>query len=185
MTAIVLAGAESTRAATWTRKADMPTPRFGQGTAVVNDKIYAIGGVATETAWLNGKALAAVEQYDLATDTWTRKADLSAPRGYVNRPLPVVEGRIYLIGGGHNATARVDIYDPVTDTWSRGADMPTARQNVAMVTWKNKIYTFGGIRSFSSLQGSLIRQKYTIQKQTRGQRLPLCCRDCGDTPLRS
>jgi hypothetical protein len=43
--AIVLACTGSVRAATWTQKADMPTPRWGLSTSVVNGKIYAFGRV--------------------------------------------------------------------------------------------------------------------------------------------
>ena len=41
--AIVLTSAENARAATWTQKADMPTPRWSHSAAVVNGKIYSIG----------------------------------------------------------------------------------------------------------------------------------------------
>ena len=62
----------------WSRKTDMPTARSFAGTAVVDGKIYAMGGSAG--ARLNEPALAVVEMYDPATDTWTRKADMPAPR---------------------------------------------------------------------------------------------------------
>ncbi len=143
--AIVLTSAESARADTWTQKTDMPTPRWAHSAAVVDDKIYVIGGVSSETSFLNGKPISAVEEYDPATDTWTRKADMLASRGYVDPSPPVVDGKIYLIGGGKSGLARVDIYDPATDTWSRGADMPTPRNNVATAAWDGKIYAFGGL----------------------------------------
>ncbi|MFC1766226.1 kelch repeat-containing protein, partial [Planctomycetota bacterium] len=156
VTAIVLASAGSAKADTWTRKADMPTPRWAHAIAVVNDKIYAIGGIATETARLNGKALAAVEEYDPATDTWTRKADMpagmAATKAYGDAAPPVVDGKIYLMGGGTTGSAHVDIYDPVIDTWSRGTNMPTPRNNAATAIWNDKIYVFGGLRSFSQAQ---------------------------------
>jgi N-acetylneuraminic acid mutarotase len=142
---IVLISTASARAATWTQKSDMPTPRFGHSVAVVNDKIYVIGGTATETAFANGKPIAAVEEYDPATDTWTRKSDMPEPRGYIYGSHPVVDGKIYIIGGGKTAVSRVDVYDPATDTWSRAADMPTARMLYARVAWNGKIYTFGGM----------------------------------------
>ena len=56
----------------WTRKADMPTARYGLSSSVVDGKIYAIGGT---TDWQD-IALAVVEEYDPATDTWSRKANM-------------------------------------------------------------------------------------------------------------
>ena len=130
ITTLASPNAENAGADTWTRKADMPTPRWAHAIAVVNNKIYAIGG--------------------MATDTWTRKADMpdgmAATKGYGDASPPVVDGRVYLIGGGSTGTARTDIYDPVADAWTRGADMPTRRNNTATAVWNDKIYVFGGIR---------------------------------------
>ncbi|MHC4204132.1 MAG: kelch repeat-containing protein [Planctomycetota bacterium] len=144
-TTFILASVGSARAATWTQKADMPTPRQGHSAAVVNGKIYVIGGLTSETSFLNGKPISAVEEYDPATDTWTRKADMPETRGYLNGSHPVVDGRIYVVGGGKTASSRVDVYDPATDTWSRTADMPTPRMILARVAWDGKIYAFGGL----------------------------------------
>ncbi len=60
LAAIVLSSAGSARAATWTRKADMPTARQNLSTNVVNGKIYAIGGLTV----YGGTDLATVEVYD-------------------------------------------------------------------------------------------------------------------------
>jgi N-acetylneuraminic acid mutarotase len=159
----------------WTQKADMPTPRWAHSAGVVNGKIYVIGGIASETAWLNGKAISAVEEYDPATDTWTRKADMPAARGYLEGSLPVVDGNIYLIGGGKSAVARVDIYDPVMDTWSSGADMPTPRNNVATVAWNDKIYAFGGQTGTlgSSAPTVNVTQVYDPRTDTWAQAAPM------------
>jgi N-acetylneuraminic acid mutarotase len=146
VTLIVLTWAGSTQAATWTQKADIPTPRKAHSTAAVDGKIYVIGGLATDTSYNNSGAIPAVEEYDPATDTWTRKADMPEARGYLDgSSLPVVDGKIYVMGGGNPASARVDIYNPATDTWSRGADMPTPRLIFARVAFEGKIYTFGGL----------------------------------------
>jgi len=145
---IVLANDESARAATWTQKADMPTPRWGHSAAVVNGKIYVIGGLMSEPSFLNAESIAAVEEYDPATDTWTRKTDMPAPRGYLYGSHPVLDEKIYVIGGGNRGQAmiaRVDVYDPATDTWTRVADMPTARLAMARAAWNGKIYVFGGL----------------------------------------
>jgi hypothetical protein len=55
----------SQEAGTWTQKADMPTARFVSGSAVVDGKIYIIGGESSLDR------IAVVEEYDPAADTWT------------------------------------------------------------------------------------------------------------------
>jgi len=109
---------------------------------VVNGKIYVIGGWTSEP---NARALATVEEYDPATNTWTRKADMPAGGSLgdlVEGPSPVVDGKIYVIGVGD--TAEVEEYDPSTDTWTRKADMPTRRGTHATVNFEGKIYVVGG-----------------------------------------
>jgi N-acetylneuraminic acid mutarotase len=165
--AIVLATVRSARAATWTQKADMPTPRQGHGSAVVNGKIYVIGGLTSETGFLATEGVSAVEEYDPATDTWTRKADMPAARGYLPGSHPVVDGKIYVIGGGNPPVARVDVYDPGTDTWSRGVDMPTPRLIFPRVAWNGKIYTFGGLSGLrNSDRGLKTTDVYDPKKNT-------------------
>ena len=89
---------------TWTRKADMPTPRNVHAASVVNGKIYVIGGSPDASR---------VEEYDPKTDTWTRKANLPTPRGTLS--CSVVNGYIYAIGGNPSNTSQglstVEAYD--------------------------------------------------------------------------
>lgn len=61
----------------WETKAPMIAARRGFATAVMNGKIYAFGGaVKVGDTW---QRLATVEAYDPDTNSWTSKADLSAP----------------------------------------------------------------------------------------------------------
>jgi len=78
---------------TWTKKADMPTERYGLSTSVVNGKIYAIGG------WnVIDNDLKRVEEYDPVSDTWSRnKADMPTARSFLS--ISAVNGKIYAIGG--------------------------------------------------------------------------------------
>ena len=87
----------------WEKKTDMPTPRWGVTTTVVNGKIYAIGGFAD-----GGIALPTVEVYDPQTDTWTQETDMPTPRARMS--ASVVNGQIYVIGGIWNGTT-VEAYD--------------------------------------------------------------------------
>jgi hypothetical protein len=74
----------SQEAGTWTQKADMPTARFIPGSAVVDGKIYVIGGAPVSMG-----ATAVVEEYDPATDTWTTRAcPLSFPASDKKWTLP-------------------------------------------------------------------------------------------------
>jgi N-acetylneuraminic acid mutarotase len=126
---------------TWTTRADMPTPRWGLSTSVVDGKIYAIGG----GQGMIGKYMSPVEEYDPATDTWTKKADMPTGRAFFS--TSVVNGKIYAIGGapGDNRdTTAVEEYDPATDTWTRKADMPTERCFHSTCVVNGKIYAFGG-----------------------------------------
>ena len=75
-----------------------------------NGKIYAIGG------GLQGVGFSTVEEYDPATDTWTKKADM--PTGRFALSTSVVNGKIYAIGGNREAagprpvTAATAVGDP-------------------------------------------------------------------------
>jgi hypothetical protein len=119
----------------------MPTERNFLSTAVVDGKIYAIGGALASKAMLS-----TVEVYDPATDTWTTKTPM--PTARIGHTSTVVDGKIYVIGGGTHTPSRgfsvVEVYDPATDTWTTQADMP------APICWHStgmvdgKIYVFGG-----------------------------------------
>jgi len=128
---------------TWTTKADMPTPRWGLSTSVVDGKIYAIGGGQNPF----GALLSQVEAYDPATDTWTKKADMPTGRCFLS--TSVVDGKIYAIGGDTSAnvdTSTVEEYDPATDIWTRKADMPTSRTVLSTSVVNGKIYAIGGLK---------------------------------------
>ncbi|MDO9098650.1 MAG: MopE-related protein, partial [Candidatus Methanoperedens sp.] len=59
--------------------------------AVVNNKIYVIGG------WISSGAVATVEVYDPATNTWTNESSMPTARYLL--AAEVVNNRIYAIGG--------------------------------------------------------------------------------------
>ena len=137
VTAIILTSA---RAATWTRKTDMPTARHWVHTCVVDRKIYAIGALQPFNQ------LSKVEAYDPATDTWTEKADMPTPRTWIDPS--VVCGKIYVVGGEsywHGPTlAIVEAYDPTTDRWTRKADMLGSRSGFSTSAVNGKLYVMGG-----------------------------------------
>ena len=152
MAAIVLSGGNVKANFVWTQKADMPTPRWGHTSAVVNDKIYIIGGGLSENSTAAEPILSTVEEYDPVTDIWTKKADMPTARGWNSASSAVVDGKIYVIGGDGGEDVdewclpTVEEYEPATNTWTRKADMPTGRDCLATVAVEGKIYAVGGAR---------------------------------------
>jgi hypothetical protein len=140
---------------TWTTKQPLSSPRSYFATAVVNDKIYIIGGYS------NGKKTDEVLEYDPKTGTSTLKSKMpGGPRAGCG--CGVVGNIIYVVGGfEENGTPsnRVEAYDPESDTWSKQPNMPTARGNLAVVSWNNKIYAIGG---FISANGLLSTSKLEV-----------------------
>ena len=128
---------------TWTRKADMPTPRLHLTSAVVDGKIYVFGG---SPEW--AVPLAATEAYDPATDTWTKLADMPTPRTGIW--AAALNGKIYVVGGiawENEALATVEEYDPATDSWRSMADMPTPRFLLPVEAVGDEVYAIGGSTS--------------------------------------
>lgn len=69
----------------WMSRASMPTARAFFGVAVVDEKIFAIGGAGGVN-----------EVYDPATDTWATRKPMPNPRCFATT---LYEGKIYCIGG--------------------------------------------------------------------------------------
>lgn len=137
---LVLAAEDS-----WTTMEPMPTARSGLGVAVVDGKIYAIGGY-------NGSYLNVNEMYDPETDTWTTKQPLLTARAWF--AIAAYGGRIYAIGGEMGASTPVysgytglnEVYDPTTDTWETLEPMPTARSSLCANVVDEKIYLIEGTK---------------------------------------
>ena len=143
----------------WKALAPMPTKRGSPNAAIVNGKLYVIGGAglspgAKETALHPARpqrVLGTNEVYDIAANKWEAKSPMPTTRNHA--AAGVVNGKIYIIGGrvGHAFITRasntdvVEEYDPATDQWGPLlAPMPTARSATAWGTYKGKIYVAGG-----------------------------------------
>lgn len=122
----------------WTTLSPMPTPRGALGVAVVDGKIYAIGG-------LNGNSpLNNNEMYDPISDQWTVEAPMPTARsGFATA---VCDNNIYVIGGtvGTAFVANNEVYDPKSNTWETKASMPTPRADLSANVVNDKIYLIGG-----------------------------------------
>ena len=145
---------------TWKALAPLPTKRGSPNAAVVNGKIYVIGGASThpgskETAVHPRRPHRSVgtnEVYDPATNTWDTRSTMPTARNHA--AVGVVNNKIYVIGGRvgaafmttpASATDLVEEYDPATDQWGPlKRSMPTPRSAMSWGTYKGKIYVAGG-----------------------------------------
>jgi hypothetical protein len=143
----------------WASKAPMHEARTGLGVAVVNDKIYAIGGCTISGFMPNidgsvvlgyrdledlGAFVGKNEEYDPDADNWTTRASMPTPR--ILFATAVYQNKIYCIGGKTSSglTGVNEVYDPATDTWETKAPMPTARGWLTAGVVNGKIYLIGG-----------------------------------------
>ena len=118
-----------------------PQRRGGFGIAVVNGKIYAIGGINGDNQALN-----TVEEYNPLTNEWSSKMSMPTPRtGFA---IAVYDNKIYAIGGtvGNGYVGNNEVYDPVTNTWSTKASMPTPRADLSANVVNDNMYLIGGKR---------------------------------------
>jgi hypothetical protein len=128
----------------WTFKTPMPTARSDFGLAVVNGKIYAIGGY-------NGSYLNVNEMYDPVTDTWTTKTPMPTPRAYF--ALATYRNKIYAIAGSTgtgSSTLANEVYDTLTDTWETLSPLQSdtsVREHLGANVVNGKIYVISGIAS--------------------------------------
>ena len=145
---------------TWTIKAPMPTTyRDHLGVAVVNNKIYAIGG----RHGYNSPPYDLNEEYDPYTNEWTTKKPMPTARaGFYE--LAVVDNKIYVMGGENGITNSVysenEMYDPEFDEWTALKPLPTPRHGMSIQAVNNKIYTIGG-GPLAYYDWSNINEEYT------------------------
>jgi N-acetylneuraminic acid mutarotase len=126
---------------TWKSMTSMPTSRAQLGVAVVNGRIYAIGGSSNDRGPI---LLNVTEEYNPATNTWTTKAPMPTARHSFG--VAVYEDKIYCFGGSTNGPelAVNEVYNPSTGTWETKTPMPTARAALSANTVNGKIYLMGG-----------------------------------------
>ncbi len=137
---------------TWrTNITPMPTALTSATVAVVGNKAYVIGGGYQDNDGIH--LFSDVMVYDFSTNTWATNgyATLPHPTGTpYSSAAPVIDGKIYLIGGWSytgsvlGITNRVEIYDTVTNTWSNGPSLPMPIDDHLTVVLDNAIYVIGG-----------------------------------------
>ncbi|MDB0031590.1 hypothetical protein N9E34_08985, partial [Opitutales bacterium] len=120
---------------TWETLNSMSVARHGVACAVLNGKLYAIGGVG----------LSSVEVFDPLNGNWS--AGVALPSVVYSGTAITVNDKIYLIGGYNASQQRINqvlCFDPSTSQWSTKANIPTTRDGVKLAWLENRIWAIGG-----------------------------------------
>ncbi|GAB7052439.1 Kelch repeat-containing protein [Catenuloplanes indicus] len=134
----------------WRALAPAPTARNSAASAVVDGKIYVLGGRRFSLhpdGTPRQDNVATVEVFDPRTGRWQTRAPMPAPRGGL--AAAVHDGQIYAFGGelqGPSPAVYGDVwrYDPRQDRWTGVGALPTPRHGLGAATVGDTVYTFGG-----------------------------------------
>ncbi len=128
----------------WIDLQPMPTARGAGAAAVIDDKIYVVGG--------RPPAGNAFEVYDIKGDAWTPLEDL--PQTLPDRnhlAATAIGGKIYVAGGRHSGgsfsspmTDSLDVFDPGTGMWTQAEPMLRPRGGVNGIAVFGCFYVWGG-----------------------------------------
>jgi hypothetical protein len=122
---------------TWTNGPAMPGgERAGMGAAVLDGKIYVVGGFSDDY-------LRRVEVLDPATGIWETRAPMLVQR--FSPAVGVIGGLLYVAGGGNGpgAESSIEIYNPTNNTWTAGPDLPEPHTGPGIVL-DGRLYVIGG-----------------------------------------
>lgn len=136
------------RAQSWTEVAAMPTPREYAAVAVLQGKIYVIGGRGA-----NGLPVAVVERYDPVTNMWETVGSLRDARS--NAAAALYNGQILLMGGREydgEATDDVEAYNLAENRWESFDHLEVEREGLAAFSLGSVVYAFGGSDENQSLR---------------------------------
>ena len=125
----------------WSNLTPLSVPRSGIASAVLNDKLFIIGG--------DGYSL--VDVFDPETEQWSSAQAL--PTGVTKGTAITVAGKIYLLGGQNQYGDKLNQvleYNPELNSWSQKANMQFARHGLKAVYFDGRIWAIGG-RNLSTL----------------------------------
>ncbi len=114
--------------ALWIRAAPLPNPRNHLAYAVMQNKIYVIGGQHNIDEFTGNQTT--VNVYDSSTDTWSAAASLLQPLSHISSSLLVRNDRLVIAGGltqGRESVNDIIEYDPFVNRWRIIGQTPLPR----------------------------------------------------------
>lgn len=124
-------------AAKWQRHDDMPGPGLHVAAAAkFGDELYVLGGIGFDASGTPRPAKS-VHCFDTLSGIWEQLADLPEPRVGPASPCPVIDGKIFVIGGYATVfpgpprehpgfAAQTLLYELAQNAWRTGPPLPTS-----------------------------------------------------------
>jgi N-acetylneuraminic acid mutarotase len=133
----------------WQREADLPDPRGHVSAAVLDGKIYALGGDhGHDITQIDVKSC---HRFDPATKEWSQLAGLPDGRSHFESSTIVYKGRILIVGGRcnscqppRNVVGDLLEYEPKANTWLVVGAMPEKLLAPAAAIISGRIVVTGG-----------------------------------------
>lgn len=158
---LLIAAPAQGQSGAWQPLADFPGGTQELATAVLDGKIYAIGGLEGQ-----GNPSPRVYVYNPFTNIWAQAAPL--PFGNDHHAAAVADGKLYVFGGVSPDTY---VYDPVGNTWKFVARMQSAHNGTpAAAVIDGKIYCAGGSSGATSVN---VLEVFDPQTNTWTRRQPM------------
>ncbi|CAK8672308.1 unnamed protein product [Clavelina lepadiformis] len=130
----------------WTQELSMMHNRCYISVAVLDKKIYALGGMNGESrCGFNGQeCLFTAEFYEPDASVWTRITPMRSRRSGVS--IISYHGLIYAVGGfdGVNRLRHAEAYNPLSNTWRNISSMGTPRSNFGIEVIDDRLLVVGG-----------------------------------------
>jgi N-acetylneuraminic acid mutarotase len=129
---------------TYETKASMTSPSYFMAGAVVENKIFVMGGI------INNAYSNSTQVYDPATDKWAASTASTLSSGHAT--ASAIDNVIYLIGGNTSATAyfKTVLKGTVTGTtitWKKMGDFPIFIAGAASGVANGTLYVAGGVNA--------------------------------------
>jgi len=137
------------KATAWKREANLPDPRGHVSAAVLDGKIYALGGD-------HGHDITQIDvdschRFDPATNKWSEIASLPDGRSHFESSTIIYQGRILVVGGRcnsskppRNVVGDILEYDPKTDRWRVVGKLPEKVLAPVAVIVAGRLVVIGG-----------------------------------------
>ena len=122
----------------WTALPGMSVVKYFFAAVLYDSTIFTFGGPGS---------LDKVEAFNIATQTWTNKAQPPLEAQRYSQAAAVYRHLIWHCGGFRNGASSTNAcftYDPQTNTWAPAANMTMARYSFGLVVRGEVIYAIGG-----------------------------------------